>query len=223
MRLAFAIASLYLLAAPAGWAEPLQGSIEQTSVPGGTQQTVLPGNAAGWGAPLNQQTGSLDQRQQGPMQGTVSGNNPLQANAFADPDGGNQELNIAWDQWRNRLMQAIQGNTLAKINVHDDVQFVWDPRTQMMQSRYPNGTSAWYSCSVLPNLRIVNVRITLSSRYPTYDQAVLQAINDLQGNLILRYPQGSRRQIVTQEASVGTAPQSSSQTYKFGDIERQSH
>ncbi len=145
----------------------------------------------------------------------------MQASASLDPDAGNQGLDIAWDQWRNRLMQAIQGNTLTRINVHDDVQFVWDPRTQMMQSRYPNGTSASYSCIVLPNLRIFNIRITLSSRYPTYDQAVLQAINDLQGNFILQYPQGSRRQSVSQEGIVSTAPQSSSQTYQFGDTERQ--
>jgi len=221
MRFPFAIIVICLFAAPAGWADPLRGGIEQTTVPGQTQQMVLPGNASGWNAPLNQQTGSLDQRQQAPMQGNASGNNPLQANVFADPDAGNQGLDIAWDQWRNRLMQTIQANTVTRINVHDDVQFVWDPRTQMMQSRYPNGTSAWYSCSVLPNLRIVNIRITGSSRYPTYDQAVMQAINDLQGNPILQYPQGSRRQIVTQEASVRTAGESSSQNYQFNDVERQ--
>lgn len=250
MRLPLAIFCLYLFAAPAGWTEPLQGRIEQTGraqqkvlpgsvqqnvlpgnaqqdvLPGNAQQNVLPGNVSGYGAPLYPQQGTLAPMQGNvsggnPLQGNVAGNNPMQGNVAADPDFGNQELDIAWDAWRNRLIQAIQANTLTRINVHDDVQFVWDPRTQMMQSRYPDGTSAWYACSVLPNGRIVNIRITLSSRYPTYDQAVWQAINDLQGNRILQYPQGSRRQIVTQEGNVAKAQQSSTQTYQFGDIERQ--
>lgn len=234
MRLILAIFSVCLLAAP-GRTEPLQGRVEQgaegrveeragdgttNGLAPGAQQTVLPGNVSGTGAPLYPQQGSLD-RQQAPMQGNVAGSNPMQAYAAADPDFGSQELDIAWDAWRNRLMQAIQANTLRRINVHDNVQFVWDNRTQMMQSRYPDGTAAWYSCSVLPDGRIVNIRITLSSHYPTYDQALWQAINDLQGNVILQYPQGSRRQIVIQEGTVAKGAQSSTQTFQFGDIERQ--
>lgn len=234
MRITLAIICVYFFAAPAGWSEPLQGRVEQsgttqqselrgsaqqTVLPGSVQQTALPDTASQWNTPLSPQRGSLDR--QAHMQGNVAGSNPMQGNVTADPDFGNQELDIAWDAWRNRLMQAIQANTLNRINVHDDVQFVWDPRTQMMQSRYPDGTAAWYSCSVLPNGRIVNIQITLSSRYPTYDQAVWQAINDLQGNFILQYPQGSRRQIVTQEGSVAKSAQTSTQRYQFGDVERQ--
>jgi hypothetical protein len=62
-----------------------------------------------------------------------------------------------------------------------------------------------------------------SSQYPSFDQAVLQAISDLQGNRILVYPRGSRRQIVSQEASVITAAESQFQNFQFGDVERQRH
>lgn len=200
------------------WAEPLQGGVEQTAIPGGVQGTGLTGGAANWNAPLNGQQGRTDQSQ--PLQGAASGSNPMELNASNDPDASNQELSIEWDRWRNNLMQAIQAGTVAKINVQNDVHFVYDPRTQMMQSRYPNGTSTWYSCNVLPNRRIINIRLTQSSRFPSYDQAVFQAINELQGNPILQYPYGSRRQIVTQEASVSTAPQSSSANYRFNDVEK---
>ncbi len=140
---------------------------------------------------------------------------------FNDPDGNNQELQIQWDLWRNNLMQAIQAGTLAKINVHNDANFVWDQRQQMMVSRFPPGLSAWYYVEVLPDRRVVNVRLTQSSRYPAYDQAVIQAISELQGTGVLQYPYGSKRQIVSQEASVKTAGQTDSQYYHFGDVETQ--
>jgi hypothetical protein len=172
----------------------------------------------GWtGTP---QQGMADQWRTGPLQGGAA-QNPMALGAANDPDAGNQELEIEWDRWRNTLMQAIQAGTLAKINVQNDINFVFDPRTNMMVSRYPNGTSAWYAIDVLPDRRIVNIRLTSSSRYPSYDQAVLQAIQDLQGNSILTYPRGSRRRIVSQEASVKTASQASSQNYQWGDVERQ--
>jgi hypothetical protein len=200
-------------------ADPLKGGVEQTGIRTGAQGTGLTGGASGWNQPLNGQQGRIDQSQQ-PLQGAASGNNPMQLNAANDPDAGNEMLDIEWNRWRNNLMQTIQAGTLAKINVHNDVHFVWDPRTQMMQSRYPNGTSSWYALSVLPNRRIINIRLTQMSRYPSYDQAVFQSINDLQGSPILQYPNGSQRQIVSQEGNVSTAPQSSSQEFQFGDVER---
>jgi hypothetical protein len=158
-----------------------------------------------------------------PFQGSASQQAPMSLSAQNDPDASDQELQIDWDRWRNTLVQTIQMGTLTKINVHNDIHFVWDPRTQMMQSRYPNGVSAQYACDVLPNRRIINIRLMQSSRYPSFDQAVTQAINDLQGNRILVYPRGSRRQIVSQEASVITAAESQFQNFQFGDVERQRH
>src|SRR5207253_363884 len=109
-------------------AEPLQGGVQETGViPGGAQDS----SAA--------------------LQGGAGANDPLSAGINADPDANDQQLQIDWDRWRNNLMQAIQAGTLAKINVQNDVNFVYDPRSQMMLSRYPNGTSAWYSIDVLPD------------------------------------------------------------------------
>ena len=218
--------SLSAGAAAFGARRPLQGGVEQRDrgmLNGGVEQRdprMLNGGAqdnGGWQGTAQQ--GMADQGR--PLQAGAQGNGPLSANASNDPDAGNQELDIEWDRWHNALQHAIQSGVLAKINVHDNIQFVWDARTQMMQSRYPNGTTAWYSCNVSPNRKITNIRITQSSRYPTYDQALLQAINDLQGNKILRYPNGSRRQIATQEAAVGTAPENNFQNMHYGDVERQ--
>ncbi|HEY9867623.1 MAG TPA: hypothetical protein V6D08_00325 [Candidatus Obscuribacterales bacterium] len=212
--------------------KPLQGGLNYNELWGGAQQTPLTGGMEGGGGTTltgGAQSGGWagaaqqampDQWRTGPLQGGAA-QNPMALSTTNDPDAGNQELEIEWDRWRNTLMQAIQAGTLAKINVQNDINFVFDPRSNMMVSRYPNGTSAWYAIDVLPDRRIVNIRLTSSSRYPSYDQAVLQAIQDLQGNSILTYPRGSRRQIVSQEASVKTASQSSSQTYQWGDVERQ--
>jgi hypothetical protein len=194
--------------------------VEQIGLPGSAQETGLVGGVGGADWSGTPQQGGMGQYQPNPLQGTAS-QNPMALNASNDPDAGDQELMIDWDVWRNNLMQAIQSGTLAKINVQNDVHFVWDPGRQMMVTRYPNGTSAWYTLAVLPDRRIINVRLTQTSRFPTYDQAVLQAINDLQGNNLLTYPRGSRRQIVSQEANVRTAGQSQSQNFQFGDVERQ--
>lgn len=195
----------------------VQGDVQDTTLNGDAQNTLLEGGAGDWGGQLNGQQGSMDQSQN--LQGGASGNGPLTGGASEDPDDS-PELSIEWDRWRNTLMQTIQSGVLANINVHNDVHFVWDPRTQMMQSRYPNGTSAWYAINVLPNRKIINIRLTQNSQFPTYDQAVFEAINRLQGNKILQYPRGSKRRIVAQEGNVSTSPQSSFTNYNFGDVER---
>jgi hypothetical protein len=197
---------------------PLQGGIDLNAVQGDAQDTILQGGAGDWGGQPNAQQGMMDQSQ--PLMGGASGNAPLNGSASEDPDNS-PELSIEWDRWRNTLMQTIQSGVLANINVHNDTHFVWDQRTQMMQSRYPNGTSAWYALNVLPNRKIINIRLTQISQFPTYDQAVFQAINSLQGNKILNYPRGSKRRIVAQEGNVSTSPQSSFTNYNFGDVERQ--
>lgn len=115
----------------------VQGDVQDTTLNGDAQNTLLEGGAGDWGGQLNGQQGSMDQSPN--LQGGASGNGPLSGGASEDPDDS-PELSIEWDRWRNTLMQTIQSGVLANINVHNDVHFVWDPRTQMMQSRYPNGT-----------------------------------------------------------------------------------
>jgi len=213
--------------------KPLQGRLEQNAMPtgitginlnGGVQAgapgTGLMGGVEGGGWAGNAQQGMIDQSRPGPLQGGA-GQNPLALGVQNDPDAADQELQIDWDMWRNTLMQAIQAATVAKINVHNDINFVWDPQKQMMMSRYPNGISTWYSLDVLPDRRIVNIRLVSSSRYQGFDQAVMQSIAELQGNNILTYPPRSKRRIVTQQSCVSTAPVSQTQQFQFGDVERQ--
>jgi len=198
----------------------LQGGAQNNGLQGGAQNTSLQGGTAGAGWNGNQQRGSIDQRTGPLLQGSAS-HTPLIGNVMNDPDVGNQQLQIDWDRWRNTLKETIELNTLAKINVHNDVHFVWDPRAQMMVSRYPNGISTWYHIDVLPNRTIINIRLLQSSRYPSFDQAVFEAINQVQGSNILVYPIGSRRQMVSQESSVSTAATTQIQDVRFGDVERQ--
>lgn len=212
--------------------QPLQGSVEQTrrekretSLKGGANSSEQPGLTGGAqsgpeGILQPSGPGAYGTPNGQPMQG-YAGQNPFPLSASGDPDEFDQQLQIDWDAWRNRLIQAIQMSTLAKINVHNDVNFVLDPRRRMMVSRYPLGLSAWYSCDVLPNGRIINIRLTQSSQFPSFDQALMQSIWELQGNSILVYPRGSRRQSVTQEASVRTAGETQTQNVQFGDVETQ--
>lgn len=200
--------------------KPLQGGIEQSEIKGGADDTILQGGAGDSNWQMDAQQGSRDGGRT--LQGNTT-DTTLSGNASDDPDENNQELAIEWDRWRNTLIQAIQANTIKNINVHNNIHFVWDPRSQMMQSRYPNGTSVWYFLNVLPNRKIINVRLTQNSQFPSYDQAVIDAILALNGNKILAYPRGSKRQIVAQEANVSTAAQSSIQNFNFGDVERQQY
>jgi len=208
--------------------QPLQGGIEQNALNGGAHGTGLSGGIQGNGLSGGVEGGGwAGQAQQGamgqggaPLQGSA-GQGGFSLGAANDPDAADQELQIQWDFWRNRLMQAIQNGTLTKINVQNDINFVWDQRQQMMVSRYASGASTWYAIDVLPDRRIVNIKLTQRSPFQSYDQAVLQAINDLQGNEILRYPAGSKRKIVSQESRVQTGAGSGSQYFQFGDVERQ--
>lgn len=205
----------------------LQGQTDQEggALQGGAQDSGgqpltggLEGN--GFGGPL--QAGVAQPVPFGqPLQGNASGNPALQGNA--DEDGADQELLVEWDRWRNNLQRAIQNNVIALINVHNNVNFYFDQRQNMMVSRYPLGISAWYSVDVLPTKKIVSIRITQSSGVKPYDQAVYQAIANLDGQNLLRYPKGSKRQIVNQQASIGTATSNQYQNFQFGDVEHQNY
>ncbi|MBX9690128.1 MAG: energy transducer TonB [Candidatus Obscuribacterales bacterium] len=196
----------------------LKGKATNSFLEGRAQSnSPLQGNLDSYGRPLQ---GNLDASGTA-LQGAADSNGPMNLSAVNDPDG--QELQIDWDRWRNTLTQAIQAGTINKINVHNEANFVLDPQKNMMVSRYPLGISTWYSIDVLPNRQIINIKMTQSSGYPTYDQAVFQSIMDLQGSPILPYPQGSKRQIVNQTGSVQTAAQNHFQNFKFGDREKQQY
>ncbi len=227
------LALMFLLFAESANADPLQGRIEDTQPQG--QAGKLNGSATDdelenkldqvekqfGNANMTGLRSGVQDNSAPPLQGSADAQQPFNLAAANDPDGGNQELQIDWDRWRNRLTQTIQSNLISLINIHNDVNFVFDPRRQMMVSRYPVGIYAQYSCDVLPNQQIINARVTLSSGYPAYDQAVMQAMMQLQGNKILRYPKGSKREIVNQQASIRTSMDNQFQNFQFGDVERQ--
>ncbi len=138
----------------------------------------------------------------------------------SDPDAADQELMIEWDRWRNRFLHAIQSGMQESLN-NPEQGLRWDPARQAMVNRFPLGTTAWFSCQVTPDRRISHIKLLHSSGYPAYDRAVLDAIDALQGSSILRYPTGSRRQVVVQTAGIKTAEQAEYRNFHFGDVERQ--
>jgi hypothetical protein len=143
----------------------------------------------------------------------------LPAMAQEDPDAGDQQLSIDWDNWRNRFIFQVQDNLTREMNNNPNV-LIWNAAKRQMVEPWPLGTMCWFYCSVLPNRRIINLRIVHPSGYPTYDQAVLQAVNELNGNPILDFPPRSKRGVVTQVAGIKTATSTIHRYTHFHDVER---
>ncbi len=138
-----------------------------------------------------------------------------------DPDADDQELMVEWDRWRNRFLHAIQSGMQENLNNPSEETVRWDTARRTMVSRFPIGTIAWFSCQVTPDRKVIHIKLLKTSGFPTYDKAVLDAIDGLQGSTILHYPRGSKRQIVTQVAGIKTAEQTEYRYFHFGDVERQ--
>lgn len=138
-----------------------------------------------------------------------------------DPDAEDQQLMIEWDRWRNRLLRAVQLGTIGILNNQAEDTYRWDPQRRVMRSKYPMGTEACFICQVTPGLKIQKLKILNSSGFPEFDNAVLQAVRDLEDTKILRFPERSKRPIVSQAACIRTAQTDSFQYHKFGDVERQ--
>jgi len=156
------------------------------------------------------------------LQGSASLNGMGGANGD-DPDQGNEELSIAWDKWRNRLLRFIQMQVQASVNSPASDDYIrprFDRFTGMPLPKFPLGTEAWFDCEVTRDHRIVRCLITQSSGFPAYDHAVISGIRALDGSDILEFPRGSRRTSVRQEAGIRTATQSNFNYYHFGDVER---
>lgn len=140
-----------------------------------------------------------------------------------DPDSDDQELQIEWDRWRNRFLRAVQLGVQENVNNPEPEEYVRprvDPSTGYIMPRFPMGTSAWFSCQITSDRRIKNLSLIKSSGFSTYDAAVLRAVRALEGTSLLRYPSGSHRLTVTQEAGIKTAESAEFRYYKFGDVER---
>ncbi len=198
---------------------PLKGKLDDTQLQSGAEKDALSGQVddSGAGAALQPVQGKPDPNT-GRLKATVSKDDEL---GGADPDAADSELMVQWDRWRNRFLRAIQTGMQDKLNDPNETNLRWDAKTRMMVNRIPLGTVTWFAAQVTPDLRIHNAKIVHRSGYPGYDQAVLEAIHDLAGSPILRYPRGSRRQIVSQVAGIKTAETSEFRYQKFGDVERQ--
>lgn len=142
--------------------------------------------------------------------------------AAQDPDLDDQELMVEWDKWRNRFLWTVQGSLTANMNDPDNQRAVWNPQLQamVMMPRFPLGITAWFSCTVTKNRKILNLKLEHTSGYPEYDQAVLDAVRSLEGTGVLKFPGRSRRLKVRQMAGIKTSTTGERQFFKFGDVER---
>jgi hypothetical protein len=140
--------------------------------------------------------------------------------AKEDPDADDKELMIAWDRWRNRFLQAVLASTSEMLNSDQGRSFQINPKTHVMEPKYPIGTEAWFVCEVTRDRQIKRLRILTPSGFADYDQAVIEAVQALQGSSLLRFPTGSRRVAVLQGGAVERAQQAQQQNFRFGDVER---
>lgn len=159
-----------------------------------------------------------DQGSTKPFEATVSKEDIVPQNI--DPDADNAELMVQWDKWRNRLLWAIQSGVDEFLSNPPPESLQWDPKANAMISRVPLGIEAWFSCQVTPSHQMMNVKLLHGSGSQLYDQAVLAAINQLQGSKILAYPSGSKRKMVTQMAGLKTTQTFQRKYFQFGDVER---
>jgi hypothetical protein len=139
-----------------------------------------------------------------------------------DPDSEDQELMVQWDKWRNKFLWAIQSSMQEELNNPGEADLRWDPQQQVMMARFPLGTTAWFTCRVTADRHIADFKLLRSSGYPNYDKAVINSVKSLEGSSILKFPNRSHRQIVTQIAGIKTSETSERQFQHFGDVERYS-
>ena len=189
--------------------KPLKGKTEKTELKGHEEEE---GNPDG----LQSMTGSSS-----PEGGYLKGSAQKEGDALAgeDPDSQDRDLQVEWDRWRNRLLQAVLAGAMENLNNPDAADFKWDPIRQRVMTQFPLGTIAWFACDITNDRRIRTLRLMKSSGYPNYDRAVLDAVRSLEGTSILKFPSRSRRTHVSQAGGVKTSEQYQQQYFKFGDVE----
>ena len=197
---------------------PEKGSGEDDSLKGKADKAQLKGH--------EEDEGSQDDLQ--PMTGTSSpdggylkGSAQKEGETLTgeDPDSQDQELQVEWDRWRNRLLRAVLAGAMENLNNPDAADFRWDPVRQRVMAQFPLGTIAWFACDITNDRRIKTLKLVKSSGYPNYDRAVLDAVRSLEGTSILKFPSRSRRTHVSQAGGVRTSDSYQPQYFKFGDVE----
>lgn len=195
------------------------GQFDNASLKGGVDDNSLQGHADQDDPNLTEGNAQFDKAGlRGPLKGRAElGDQGLSGD---DPDMDDQELQVAWDRWRNNFLYAVQTGVQESLNNPEDVNLRWDPVKQAVVMRFPLGTVAWFACKINNSRHIESVKIMHSSGFPGYDNAVLQAVKNLEGDSLLRFPKRSRRSFVTQSAGIKTSDSGGRQFFKFGDVER---
>jgi TonB C terminal len=193
--------------------EKLQGEIEQTDDNDvGIMNKKSLGNMD-YGKPSNSYI--KGQVKQEDMESTKE--NPV--NGDEHPDAADKDLMIEWDNWRNRFLQAVLSGTTDALNNDQAQNFQFNPQTNIIESKYPMGTNAWFSCKVMRDGQIKDIQIERSSGFAGYDQAVRESVQSLAGSAILKFPSHSRRISVLQAGGVERTAQINKQYFRFGDVE----
>lgn len=191
--------------------KPLEGTIKHDTLSGEANEDD-PNLQEGQALP--------DSDDRAPLKGQAetAGNQQLDSD---DPDMDDQELQVAWDRWRNNLLYAVQTGVQEALNNPEDEMLRWDPVRKKVLMRFPLKTTSWFYCKVNNNRHIESLKIMEGSGFDGYDKAVLKAVRDLEGSSILKFPKRSRRLFVTQSAGIQTSDSGGGRRdFKFGDVER---
>lgn len=118
-----------------------------------------------------------------------------------DPDAS-RRMQIAWELWHRRLAE--------------NVYFRFNSAAKM----FHRPLYAEVAYDVTADGRVINIRLLRRSPDMIFNATLLGVIKTLQGNSILRFPEGSRRQIVAKRG-VFTRNWGNPDGYKFqtGDVE----
>ncbi len=191
-----------------------------------TLPTILPSAGADPEANGDKLKGEVEQAM--PVNGYLKGlvqqedvqtNKEDPAAAQGDPDSQDKELMIEWDHWRNRFLQAVLSGTTDILNSDQAQNFQFNAQTKTIESKYPFGTVAWFSCKITRDGQINEALIERPSGFPAYDEAVREAVKALAASEILKFPSHSKRISVLQAGGVERTAQVNKQYFRFGDVE----
>ncbi len=126
------------------------------------------------------QQGNPQQASMPPQMGNQGMLTPMQQGSANDPDNS-QHMQIQWEMWHRRVAEAIF------------VRFDGVAQRAFAQSR-PIACQAAYT--VTRDKQIVNVRLLHKSNNIVFNSMLLMVLKSMNGNPILDFPPGSRRQSV---------------------------
>lgn len=133
-----------------------------------------------------------------------------------------EETSINWNAWRNKVSKAIWakfcqqlsgggsvllGNTVIKLNSNPPMHF-------------PLNTKASYFCRVDDSGRLSDVQITESSGIKKFDEIVKNSVLSVEGKKYLKFPEGTKRKLVTLSMQLFTTSHGGFKEISFGDVER---